>query len=269
MRERQRAEMCAICWPSAASCRSPTSWRRPAFPRPRRGATPAVWPRPASPSASTAASRRSAAPSPADTRRRSRRGVRRQPHDQHRGQARDRPQARVEMCVDGDVIIVNGGTTTFQMSEFLRQHATEGPDQLLSAGRISHPRDANRVALARRRGLSRPKADRRAVRRRRDPALFGAAHVHERDLDRPARRDRGRSADRARGNELLRRADKLIVLADASKFAPRGSLVVCPLSRIHALITDHAAPPEALAMLRDAGVQTIVVDLETRATEAA
>jgi DeoR/GlpR family transcriptional regulator of sugar metabolism len=35
------------------------------------------------------------------------------------------------------------------------------------------------------------------------------------------------------------------------------------------LITDRAAPPEALAMLRDAGVETIVVDPETRTTEAA
>jgi DeoR family ulaG and ulaABCDEF operon transcriptional repressor len=69
--------------------------------------------------------------------------------------------------------------------------------------------------------------------------------------------------------KLLRRADKLVVLADGSKFASRGSLVVSPLSRVHAVITDQAAPPEALAMLRDAGVQTIVVDLETRVTEAA
>jgi DeoR family transcriptional regulator, ulaG and ulaABCDEF operon transcriptional repressor len=69
--------------------------------------------------------------------------------------------------------------------------------------------------------------------------------------------------------KLLRRADKLVVLADASKFVQRGSLVVCPLSRIHALTTDRAAPPEALAMLRDAGVEAIVVDPETRTTEAA
>ena len=41
------------------------------------------------------------------------------------------------------------------------------------------------------------------------------------------------------------------------------------LDGIHALITDRAAPPEALTMLRDAGVQTIVVDLETHVTEAA
>ncbi|MGO8799041.1 MAG: hypothetical protein ACLQJL_08120 [Roseiarcus sp.] len=48
------------------------------------------------------------------------------------------------------------------------------------------------------------------------------------------------------------------MLADSSKFAPRGSLVVCPLSRIATLITDAAAPPEALEMLREAGVQVMI-----------
>ena len=69
--------------------------------------------------------------------------------------------------------------------------------------------------------------------------------------------------------KLLKRADRLVLLVDASKFAPRGSLVVCPLSRIHALITDSAAPPEALAMLKEAGVHTIVVDPDANSTEAA
>ena len=69
--------------------------------------------------------------------------------------------------------------------------------------------------------------------------------------------------------KLLKRAERLVVLADASKFAARGSLVVCPLARVHALITDSAAPPEALAMLKDAGVDTIVVDPEANSTVAA
>ncbi len=69
--------------------------------------------------------------------------------------------------------------------------------------------------------------------------------------------------------KLLKRADRLVVLADASKFAARGSLVVCPLSRVSALITDSRAPPEALAMLAEAGVQTIVVEPEEHSTEAA
>jgi len=42
----------------------------------------------------------------------------------------------------------------------------------------------------------------------------------------------------------------------------RGSLVVCPLSRISVLITDRAAPPAALEMLRESGVQTVLVDPE-------
>src|SRR6267154_1262429 len=58
--------------------------------------------------------------------------------------------------------------------------------------------------------------------------------------------------------KLLKRAEKLVVLADSSKFIPRGSLVVCPLSRISTLITDAQAPKEALDMLRDAGVEVMI-----------
>src|SRR5208283_4617778 len=29
-------------------------------------------------------------------------------------------RSAVDMCADGDVVIINGGTTTYQMSEFLR-----------------------------------------------------------------------------------------------------------------------------------------------------
>ena len=49
----------------------------------------------------------------------------------------------------------------------------------------------------------------------------------------------------------------------------RVEVLRCPLTRIHALITDRGAPPHALTMLGEAGVQTPVVDHETRVTEAA
>jgi DeoR family ulaG and ulaABCDEF operon transcriptional repressor len=70
-------------------------------------------------------------------------------------------------------------------------------------------------------------------------------------------------------SKLLKRADRLTVLADASKFVSRGSLVVCPLSRIHTLITDADAPGTALDMLRDHGVQVVVVDASAEANAAA
>ena len=56
--------------------------------------------------------------------------------------------------------------------------------------------------------------------------------------------------------KLLKRAEKLVVLADASKFVARGSLVVCPLSRIHALITDRARRRKRSRCCAEAGVQT-------------
>ena len=62
--------------------------------------------------------------------------------------------------------------------------------------------------------------------------------------------------------KLLGRADKLIVLADSSKFETRGSMAVCPLSRVHTLITDDEAPEAVLDQVRQAGVNVIVVSAE-------
>jgi DeoR/GlpR family transcriptional regulator of sugar metabolism len=45
--------------------------------------------------------------------------------------------------------------------------------------------------------------------------------------------------------------------------------VVCPLARIDTLITDEAAPAEALDMLRAAGVKIVIVTSEKRASTAA
>ena len=62
--------------------------------------------------------------------------------------------------------------------------------------------------------------------------------------------------------KLLGRADKLIVLADSSKFETRGSMAVCPLSRVHTLITDDEAPEAILDQIRQAGVNVVVVSAE-------
>jgi DeoR family transcriptional regulator, ulaG and ulaABCDEF operon transcriptional repressor len=45
--------------------------------------------------------------------------------------------------------------------------------------------------------------------------------------------------------------------------------VVCPLSRIHTLGTDSGAPSSALDMLRDNGVQVVVVEADDEANAAA
>jgi DeoR family transcriptional regulator, ulaG and ulaABCDEF operon transcriptional repressor len=175
----------------------------------------------------------------------------------------------LEMCVDGDVIIINGGTTTFQMAEFLRNTRLKVLTNSYPLAEFLIRETQNRVALPggevyRDQKLIVAPFDDDAFQHYSARLMFMSAISIG-----PLGVIEGDPLIARAETKLLRRADKLVVLADSSKFAQRGSLVVCPLSRIHALITDQAAPLEALAMLRDAGVETIVVNREPRATEAA
>jgi DeoR family transcriptional regulator, ulaG and ulaABCDEF operon transcriptional repressor len=62
--------------------------------------------------------------------------------------------------------------------------------------------------------------------------------------------------------KLLRQAEQLVVLADSSKLRQQSAMLVAPLSRVSVLITDDGATEEELAPLRDAGVQIIVAPVE-------
>jgi DeoR family ulaG and ulaABCDEF operon transcriptional repressor len=175
----------------------------------------------------------------------------------------------LEMCVDNDVIIINGGTTTFQMAEFLRNTRLKILTNSYPLAEFLIRETQNRVALPggevyRDQKLIVAPFDDDAIQHYSARIMFMSAISIG-----PLGVIEGDPLIARAETKLLRRADKLVVLADSSKFAQRGSLVVCPLSRIHALITEEAAPVEALAMLRDAGVETIVVRPEPRATEAA
>jgi DeoR family ulaG and ulaABCDEF operon transcriptional repressor len=70
--------------------------------------------------------------------------------------------------------------------------------------------------------------------------------------------------------KLLSRADQLIVIADSSKFEPRGSMAVCQWSRVQMLITDDGAPPQMLEQIRARGVNVLIAGVsETRSLSAA
>jgi DeoR family transcriptional regulator, ulaG and ulaABCDEF operon transcriptional repressor len=175
----------------------------------------------------------------------------------------------VEMCVDGDAIIINGGTTTYEMAEFLRHTRLKILTNSYPLAEFLIRETHNRVALPggevyREQKIIVAPFDDDAIQHYSARLMFMSAISIG-----PLGVIEGDPLIARAETKLLKRADKLVVLADASKFAQRGSLVVCPLARIHALITDRAAPPDALAMLRDAGAQTIVVDPEMRVTEAA
>lgn len=167
-------------------------------------------------------------------------------------------RAAVDLCEDGEPIIINGGTTTFQMvhplatrrmqvftnSFPIAEHLLKNSKNtiMLSGGAIYREQniilspfdnDVTRNFYARRmfmgaQGLG-PLGLMEA-----DPLLIQAEQ------------------------KLIGQADELVVLVDSSKFDNRSSLVLCPLSRIDTVITDEGISDKAAQMLEDADVRLIV-----------
>ncbi len=173
------------------------------------------------------------------------------------------------LCEDGDSIIINGGTTTFQMvhplttrrlqvftnSFPIAQHLLKHSKNtiMLSGGTIY--REQNIILSPFENDLTRNFYARRMFMgahglgplglMEADPLLIQAEH------------------------KLIGQADELIVLVDSSKFGQRSSLVLCSLDRITAVITDEGISDTAAAMLEAADVKLIVVKAGTGQEEVA
>jgi DeoR family ulaG and ulaABCDEF operon transcriptional repressor len=173
----------------------------------------------------------------------------------------------VALCGDGDAIIVNGGTTTYQMVHFLinrrlqvftnsfpiAEHLLKHSKNtvMLSGGVIYREQniilspfenDVTRNFYAQRmfmgaQGLG-PLGLMEA-----DPLLIQAEQ------------------------KLIDQADDLVVLVDSSKFNKRSSLILCGLKRVATVITDSGIEDRHAAMLEAAGVNLIVAGIEDVKTE--
>jgi DeoR family ulaG and ulaABCDEF operon transcriptional repressor len=171
----------------------------------------------------------------------------------------------VALCEDGEPIIINGGTTTFQMVHFLSnrrmqvftnsfpiaEHLLKHSKNtvMLSGGTIYREQniilspfdnDVTRNFYARRmfmgaQGLG-PLGLMEA-----DPLLIQAEQ------------------------KLIDQADELVVLVDSSKFHKRSSLILCGLKRIATVITDSGIEDRHAAMLENAGVRLVIANARSGA----
>lgn len=167
-------------------------------------------------------------------------------------------RAAVALCRDGETIVVNAGSTTFAMVEFLRATRLQIVTNSFPMAAALLSTSRNRVILPggevyREQGIVLSPFDADALQHVAAARMFmSAASVG------PLGVIEGDPLIARAEAKLLDRAGELVVLADASKFAPRGALAVCPLSRVRTLVTDDAAPEAALDMLRAAGVEVLV-----------
>ncbi len=58
---------------------------------------------------------------------------------------------------------------------------------------------------------------------------------------------------------MIKAAQKVIVLADSSKFGKRGFGKICNLNQVHQIITDKNAPSNAVQILREKGITVTLV----------
>jgi DeoR family ulaG and ulaABCDEF operon transcriptional repressor len=175
-------------------------------------------------------------------------------------------RAAAALCEPGESVIVNGGTTTYCLGEFIAEMGLQVLTNSFALAACLAGRGNCRVVL--------PGGD-----IYREQSLVVSPYESDTVIDNffATKYFIGARAIRPQGlvegdplllkaeQQLLKRAERVIALVDGSKFAPRGSFILCPLSRLDLVVTDSSAPAEALAMLADAGVATKVVALEVDA----
>lgn len=174
-------------------------------------------------------------------------------------------RAAAELCTDGEPIIINGGTTTYQMvHHLLGKRLSVFTNSFAIAEFLLH-NSRNSVVI--------PGG---TVYREQNVILspFGgvvASHFYAKRMfigcQGIGQHGLMEADPMVVQSELalIGQADELIVLADSSKFSGRSSLILCGLDRIAAVITDSGIRDEDRQMLETAGVRLIVAETSAQA----
>lgn len=165
-----------------------------------------------------------------------------------------------DLCEDGDSIILNAGSTTWFMAQCLRGHRMQVLTNSFPIAQELIAHSANRVVLPggelyREPGIILSPFDEDAIQHFAAGKMFMSCFA----LTPLGVIESDPLIARAEA-KLLSRTDKLIVVADSSKFEARGNMVVCPLARVHTVVTDTGAPAQMVDHLRSVGVEVILTD---------
>ena len=164
----------------------------------------------------------------------------------------------VELCEEGDSVIINGGTTTFQMVHFMSARRLQVMTNSFAIAEhlVKHSKSTVTVpggAIYRDQSLILSPFENDAIRnfyaRRMFIGAQGVGPLGVMEADALVIQSE---------QKLMQQAEELIVMVDSSKFHRRSSLILCPLERVTAIITDDGITEEATRMIEDAGIRLIV-----------
>ncbi len=164
----------------------------------------------------------------------------------------------VALCEEGDSIIINGGTTTFQMVHYMSARRLQVMTNSFAIAEhlVKHSKSSVTVpggAIYREQSLILSPFDNDAIRnfyaRRMFIGAQGIGPLGVMEADPLVIQSE---------QKLMHQADELVVMVDSSKFDRRSSLILCPLERVSTIVTDEGISEEATRMIEDIGIRLII-----------
>lgn len=166
----------------------------------------------------------------------------------------------VDLCSDGDSIIINGGSSTYMMGEYLSKlQLNILTNSFVLANYITENSD-NQVSLPggeiyREQGIILSSYESDTTENYRGSMMFvgtpglGEFGVMESDplLIRSEQK-------------LKKQTEKLVILADSTKLGQHSNFIFCPLSEVDILITDSNADPSLIKKFESQNIEVLVVD---------
>lgn len=166
----------------------------------------------------------------------------------------------LEFCADGETVLIGGGTTTYQMVDFMSARRLRIMTSSFAIARDLLRGSENEVYLSggkiyRDQGVVlspfETQADRYLLAEHLFIGVYSISSLGLMEVD-PLLIQAGR--------RLIPQAQQVTVLADSSKFARRGGMFLSLLDKISRVITDVGASDANVQMLERAGVQVVLVD---------
>lgn len=169
----------------------------------------------------------------------------------------------VALCSDGDDVIINGGTSTYQMVHLLtnkRMHIFTNSFPI-AEHLLQHSKNQLTLpggSIYREQNIILSPFENDVTKNFCASRMFMGAHSIG-----PLGLMESDPLVIQSEQKLLGQTDELVVLADASKFQRRSPLLICSLERIDILITDDRVDDASVNMLEAAGVTVIVAEINS------
>lgn len=165
----------------------------------------------------------------------------------------------VSLCEDDETILIDGGTTTYHMVDFLYgSHLQIITNSFPLAGSLASTQ--NKIILTG--GILNPESllildpdPESLISRYYASKLFlGIGGVDETGFTNSDLQVI--QSERA----MLKQSKEIIILADSSKLGKRGALLLCGFDKVNTVITDSGIPDEYNKLLTDHGIKVIIAN---------